>query len=91
MTNSKPEWHTIQDGGFPQHDTIEWCAGCGCLKITRPGRKPTYRVPRREAECRVKASGGFIEQDEKKLNECCGPAAIFQLERNRQREFGGAG
>lgn len=72
----KPGWRTIMSGEFGDEKSygvkIEWCAGCGCLKITRPyGQKILYRVPRREAERRVKAKGGFIVQDEKTLNNCC--------------------
>lgn len=60
MGNSKkqkPEWRTIYDNwggsGMPPQIKIEWCAGCGCLKITRTtGKKTLYRVPRREKERR---------------------------------------
>ena len=58
MANSKqeqkPEWSLIVSGLAHSHMMkIEWCRGCGCLKITRDGNKKIlYRVPRREKQRR---------------------------------------
>ena len=85
MAKSKPEWREIIVGvGNNIYSKIEWCASCGCLKITVNGKKTRYRVPRREAE-RRKAARGDIHD---------GPVSpVYSDNRNneQQREFGGAG
>jgi len=45
-----PEWKRLPAGSI-----VDWCAGCGCLRIYKDEQsKPRYRTPKRERDRRIK-------------------------------------
>ena len=55
----KPEWKEIIIGdGCETYINVKWCKGCGVLKITQPGQRTKFLVPRRERERRIAKKQG---------------------------------